>query len=134
MRANPEPASLRCGPMTHGLPVSRLAVLVSLFLTFGGSSNANAVEEALSPYLKGAAGFMAGYLPPEPYTFVFNPLYYHLDGSAGASVRNGRLEFGVDVDLNAGIFQGLYTTGWKLFGGTYAVSGAVTYLAAAPPA
>ena len=102
------------------------AIFLALLLTFYGSKESQAVEGGISAYLKGSAGFMSGYIPPQP-SVIMNKIFYNFDGSADASVRNGRAEFGVDVTLDAGLLQGVYVTGARLFGGTYAFGGAVGY-------
>jgi hypothetical protein len=96
-------------------------IFASLMAALTWSGGAQAEEGALSPYLKGSGGFMSGYLPPQSGLIIVNPIYYHYDGTVGASVRNGHVEFGVDVGLNAGLLSGAYTTGLKIFGADYAV-------------
>lgn len=80
----------------------------------------------MSPYLKGFSGFMAGYVPPESGVYVTD-IYYYYHGSAGAEVRNGNVELGVDVTLNADALMGTYVTDLKILGGTYAFSAAAVY-------
>jgi hypothetical protein len=107
---------------------ARLATLLCPFaIALLSSSNAQAFEAGMSLYPKSFVGFMSGLIPPEPGLFVVNPSYYAFDGSAGASVRDGKVELGVDMSMDAVFVQGLYVTGWKLFGGTYSVGGAVSY-------
>ena len=107
---------------------ARLGMFVCpIALALLSSSGANAFESGLSLYPKGFVGFMSGYVPPQSGLFVINPIYYAFDGSAGASVRDGRIELGVDVSMDATFVQGLYVTGFKLFGGDYSVGGAVAY-------
>lgn len=91
------------------------------------SNPALAVEGGMSPYLKGSMGFMSGVLPPEEGTYFTN-IYYHYDGSAGANVRNGVVELGVDVTLDAYLAQGLFVTDAKILGGTYAFGLLVDYV------
>ena len=109
----------------------RRARLVSLLCPFAlgliTGTDAQAFESAMSLYPKGFAGFMSGFIPPQPGLFIVNPYYYAFDGSAGASVRDGRIELGVDIAMDAVFIQGVYTTGWKLFGGNYSIGGAVAY-------
>ena len=99
-------------------------VLSFVLMLYAGT--AHAVEGGISPYLKGSLGFMSGYIPTEP-GFIVNKSLYIFDGSADASVRNGRIEFGADLNMHAGFLQGAYVTGATLFGGTYAFAGAVAY-------
>jgi hypothetical protein len=95
-------------------------------LTAGAASPAAAVETGISPYLKGFSGFMAGYVPPESGVYV-SDIYYYYHGSAGADVRNGNIELGVDMTLNADVLMGTYVTDLKILGGTYAFSVAGVY-------
>ena len=81
----------------------------------------------MSLYPKGFAAFMSGFVPPQPGLFVVNPYYYGFSGSTGAIVRNGEVELGVDMSMDVVFLQGVYVTGWKLFGGTYSLGGAVAY-------
>jgi len=85
---------------------------------------ATAVEGAMSPYPKGFVGFMSGIVPPQPGLYV-SDIYYFYTGTAGASVRNGFLELGVDVTLNADFLEGTYVTDWSILGGQYAFGGSI---------
>jgi hypothetical protein len=91
------------------------------------SNRAQAFEQGMSVYPKGFAGFMSGLVPPQPGLFVLNPYYYHFNGATGAIVRDGEVELGVDMKMDAIFVQGLYVTDWKFFGGTYSFGGAVAY-------
>jgi hypothetical protein len=78
-----------------------------------------AVEDALSPYLKGATAFMAGFVPPQPGAYV-TTTYYYYSGTATAEVRNGNVELGIDTTLNGGLLTATFVTDWKVLGGQYA--------------
>ena len=107
---------------------ARLATFLCPFvLALLSSGGAQAFESGMSLYPKSFAGFMSGLIPPNPGLVVGNPIYYAFDGSAGASVRDGQIEIGADVAMDAVFLQGLYVTGWQLFGGTYSIGGAVAY-------
>jgi hypothetical protein len=107
---------------------ARLAsFLCPLAVALMSSSGAQAFEGGMSIYPKGFGGFMSGFGPPQPGLFILNPYYYAFDGSVAASVRNGQVETGVDVAMDGVFVQGLYTTGWTLFGGNYSIGGAVAY-------
>lgn len=107
---------------------ARLATFLCPFaFALLSSSGAHAFEQGMSVYPKGFAGFMSGFVPPQPGLFVLNPYYYHFSGSTGAIVRNGEVELGVDLSTDAAFIQGVYVTGWKLFGATYSLGGAVAY-------
>lgn len=89
-----------------------------------GSLPAAAVEGAVSPYPKGFVGFMSGLMPPQPGLYA-SDIYYYFSGSAGANVRNGFVELGVDVTMNADFLQGTYVTDWSILGGQYAFGAAI---------
>src|SRR6185312_5028726 len=91
------------------------------------SAPALAVESGLGAWLKGYGSFMAGIVPPEPGIYATD-LYYYYNGSAGAEVRDGRVELGVDVTMNADMLAGLYVSDWHFLGGTYAAGAAVDYI------
>jgi hypothetical protein len=90
------------------------------------ASPAFAVETGMSPYLKGFSGFMSGYVPTDSGLYL-SDVYYYDHGTAGAEVRNGNVELGVDMTLNADLLQATYVTDAKIMGGTYAVSVAGVY-------
>jgi len=104
---------------------AKTAVLAAALLAL--TSPALAVEGNLSPYLKGLPGFMAGYVPPQEGVYL-SDIYYYYSGSAGAEVRDGKVEFNVDVTLNADLLEAIYVTDWHPLGGTYAFGGAVGYV------
>jgi hypothetical protein len=85
------------------------------------------VESGLGAWLKGYGGFMAGVMPPAPGLYTSNDYYYY-SGSASREVRNGNVEVGVDVTMNADLLAGLYVTDWHVLGGTYAAGGAFDYI------
>jgi hypothetical protein len=76
------------------------------------SSGASAVESGLSPYLRGSLASN------------------YFDGSAEAIVRNGNLELGIDVTMNALILQATAVTEAKIFDGTFAFGPLVDYVPA----
>jgi hypothetical protein len=107
---------------------ARLATLLRpLIFTLFSAGSAQAFEQGLSLYPKGFAGFMSGFVPPQPGLLVLNPYYYHFNGTAGAIVRDGEVELGVKLNEDAIFVQGVYVTGWKIFGANYSVGGAVAY-------
>jgi hypothetical protein len=107
---------------------ARLATLwCPLAFALFSTSGADAFEFGMSVYPKGFAGFMSGFVPPQPGLFVLNPYYYHFNGTADAIVRDGEVELGVKLKMDAIFVQGVYVTGWKIFGATYSVGGAVAY-------
>jgi hypothetical protein len=105
--------------------ITQFASLAALLAV--AATPATAVEGGIGPWLKGSGGFMAGILPPMPGLYA-SDIYYYYHGSAGAEVRNGNVELGIDTTLNANLLQGLYVTDWHFLGGTYAAGGVVDYL------
>jgi len=91
------------------------------------ASPAGAVETGLSIYLKGATAFMSGILPPDPAAYVTTNYYYY-SGTADSDVRNGQVELGVDVTLNAGLLSGTFVTDHHFLGGQYAFGATIAYL------
>jgi len=87
---------------------------------------AYAVEEGLSIYPKGYAGFMSGVLPPDAGFYLTNS-YYFFKGSAGREVRNGNVEADVNVELNADFLDATFVSDWHVLGATYAYGVAVDY-------
>ena len=87
---------------------------------------AQAVETGLSIYPKGFAGFMSGVLPPQEGMYL-SDYYYYFSGSAGREVRDGNIELGVDMTLNADFLQATFVTDWHFLGATFAYGGAVDY-------
>jgi hypothetical protein len=81
---------------------------------------ASAVEGGISPYLKGSAGFMAGFLPPSPGLY-FSNLYYYFNGTVARDVRGGDIELGADGTINLVGIEGIANTGLRFMGGDYAV-------------
>jgi hypothetical protein len=129
----PPTRSLKSEEQRMSLPIRRpraarlTALLCPVALALSWSTSAQAFEAGMSLYPKGFAGFMSGFVPPQPGLFIINPYYYAFNGTAAASVRDGRVELGVDIAMDAVFVQGLYTTGWKLFGANYSIGGAVAY-------
>ncbi len=108
--------------------VARLATFLCPFaLALLSSNGAQAFEQGMSIYPKGFAGVMSGFIPPQPGLFILNPYYYHFSGTTDAIVRDGEVELGVDMRMDAIFVQGFYVTDWKLFGGNYSFGGAVAY-------
>ena len=87
---------------------------------------AQSVETGMSIYPKGLTGFMSGVLPPQEGMYL-NDVYYYFRGSAGREVRNGNIELGVDITLNADFLPAIFVTGWHFLGATFAYGGAVDY-------
>jgi hypothetical protein len=100
---------------------------IAAAIAFASVAPAMAVEGGVSPYLKGTAGFMSGYVPPEDGLYLSN-IYYYFNGTVGADVRNGRIELEAGTSLNVDIIQGTYVTGLHILGGTYAFGATFDYL------
>ena len=88
---------------------------------------AHAVEEALSPYLKGATAFMAGIMPPEPGAYVTSTYYYY-SGDVAKQVRGGNIELGVEATMNGGLLGATFVTDEKFLGGQYAFGAVIGYV------
>jgi hypothetical protein len=93
------------------------------------SAPVQAVEEGLSIYPKGYAGFMSGVLSPQA-GFYLTDSYYFFEGDAGREVRDGNIEANANVVMNADFLGATSVTGWHFLGATYAYGGAVDYLGA----
>ncbi|MEI9991711.1 MAG: transporter [Rhizomicrobium sp.] len=104
----------------------KFAILAAALAAATAASPARAVEAGLSPYPKGLAGFMSGYVPPQQGLYL-GDIYYYYNGSAGADVRGGKVELDVSVTLNVDLLEATYVTDWHPLGGTYAVGAAVDY-------
>lgn len=113
-------------PTTVLIQTARILGVTAL-VAIGASTPALAVEGGLGEWLKGYGSFMAGIVPPESGPYATD-LYYYFHGTAGAEVRGGHVELGVDVTLNADMLAGLYVTDWHPFGATYAAGIAVDYV------
>jgi hypothetical protein len=116
-----------------GVLLQRSKLLLGRVCTLGAVSAAAmslicqpaaAVEGGMSAYPKGFEGFMSGYVPPQAGVYVSN-IYYFFHGSVGSEVRNGHVELGIDVTLNADFLEGEYVTNAKVLGGQFAFGGAI---------
>ncbi len=104
-----------------------LAATAGTALILYSAGMPRAAETNMSLYLKGTAGFMAGFLPPQEGSYI-TPLNYYFDGSAGADIRGGVVEAGVDITLNFAALQGTFVTDWHPLGGQYAFGVLVDYV------
>jgi hypothetical protein len=104
-------------------------LLASTVTLLGFAEPAAAVETGMSPWPKGFEGFMSGVLPPEA-GFYNTKVYYYFSGTAGQVVRDGRVELGVDVTMNAGFVYPLVVTDLHFLGGQYAFGGAFDWAGA----
>src|SRR5262245_46372926 len=93
------------------------AAIGALTIAMTAAEPAAAEEGGMSPYLKGFAGFMYGYVPPQGGLFAPTTAWYHFDGDAGADVRNGRVETDLHISLDAVLAGGTYITDWHILGG-----------------
>jgi len=91
--------------------------------TVACTSPTAAAEGGMGLWPKGFVGFMSGYVPPQSGLYM-SDIYYHFNGSANAEVRDGLVETGIDVGLNADFLQAIYVTDWKILGGQYAFGAA----------
>jgi hypothetical protein len=105
----------------------RKIMLLAAALTALAAPPAEAVEAGLSPYAKGLASFMSGYVPPQEGLYA-GDIFYYYSGSAGAEVRNGKVELNVSAALDVDLLEATYVTDWHPLGGTYAFGGAIGYV------
>ncbi|WP_185962163.1 SphA family protein [Palleronia caenipelagi] len=101
-----------------------IPAILAMSLTPLVVSPAAAVESGFSLYLPGAAGDIVLAQSPEPGLQVaFTALY--CSGEVDEVVAQGKLNFGVDLDLSLGILSASYTFDQEVFGGTYTVGAAL---------
>jgi hypothetical protein len=83
-----------------------------------------AAEGASTEYVGGFVGFAAGYVPPEPGTYLTNYLYYY-QGDTSTLAVNGKVALDVSTNVLIEIPQVTAITKFKLLGGTYGFGVAV---------
>jgi hypothetical protein len=108
------------------MSVRKTVVCAAVLALVACAQPAWAVEEGLSIYPKGLAGFMSGVTPPEE-GFYLNNTFYYFQAEAGREVRNDLVEADVNVSLQANFLTALFVTDWHVLGATYAYGGAVDY-------
>jgi hypothetical protein len=81
-------------------------------------------EGASTEYVGGFAGFAAGYVPPEPGTYLTNYLYYY-NGDTAAVAVNGKVALDVSTNVFFEIAQVTSLTKLTFLGGTYGFGAAV---------
>ena len=96
-------------------------LIVAALLTFGGTEQARAAEYGTGPWIKGYTDIFGGVIPSQP-GFYFRGDAYHYNGSADATIFDGRIALNVDQDYTATLMALTYVTPWKILGGTYAVA------------
>src|ERR1700761_70481 len=111
-------------PQPHHRFAKAASAAAAVVLSLSAAPRAWAEEGALSPYPKGFVGFMSGYVPPQSGLYVTD-IYYYFHGTAGAEVRNGNVELGIDTTLNVDFVQATYVTDATVLGGQYGFGGAI---------
>jgi len=96
-------------------------LIVAALLTFGGMEQARAAEYGTGPWVKGYTDIFGGVLPSQP-GFYFRGDAYHYNGSADATIFDGRIALNVDEEYTASLFALNYVTPWKILGGRYTVA------------
>jgi hypothetical protein len=84
-------------------------------------SSVRAAEFGTGPWVRGYTDIFGGVIPSQPGWYSRTDAY-HYNGSAGATIFDGRIAIGVDEDYTATLFALNYVTPWKILGGTYAVA------------
>ncbi len=98
------------------------ATLVVVALsTFGSVGNLRAAEYGTGPWVKGYTDIFGGVIPSQPGWYSRTDVY-HYNGSADATIFDGRIALNVDEEYTATLFALSYVTPWKILGGTYSVA------------
>ncbi|HUA89549.1 MAG TPA: transporter [Steroidobacteraceae bacterium] len=79
---------------------------------------APAAEGGSTEYVGGYTGFAAGYVPPDPGSYLTSELYYY-DGGVSKLAANGRLALQIGTDIYFETVQLTELTSWRLLGGAY---------------
>jgi len=108
---------------------SLTALAIAAAVVMSSAGGASATEGVAGRYIPGAyAGPGAGIVPPTPgvaYWAISN-LYYHGEAGADVPFGNNQIAFGLEADMWATIFAGVYVPEIDLPGNwTYAVQAAV---------
>lgn len=103
---------------TIGAAITALGVLAA--------SQALAAEGAASHYLPGVAGDFGVALPPDPGLQVANVLWFQ-SGDVGATVLQGQVNVGLDVETVLDIVAATYTFDTTFLGGRYTVGLAIPF-------
>lgn len=85
-----------------------------------------AAEGASSHYLPGAGGDIFLAVPPEPGFQVADTIWYQT-GSTDVAILEGRVTFGIDLDLFLNLVSASYTLEKPVLGGRYTVGLAVPF-------
>jgi hypothetical protein len=85
-----------------------------------------AAEGASSHYLPGAGGDMLLAVPPDPGLTIANTVWYQ-GGDVGTAVLDGRVKFGLDIDLVLNLAAASYTFETPVFGGRYTMAALVPF-------
>jgi hypothetical protein len=102
----------------------RLGLAAALVAAICGP--AIAAEGGASHYLPGAGGDMLLAAPPAPGLTVANTLWFQT-GSLGRAVLEGRVEFGLDLDLALNLASASYTFETPVLGGAYTMAAMVPF-------
>ncbi len=101
-----------------------LVVLGATFL--GAGVRATGAEGGSTEYVGGYTGFAAGYLPPDPGTYLTSEFYYY-DGRTHVLAAHGRLALQVSTQTYFETVQLTELTSWHLFGGEFGFGLAVPF-------
>ena len=104
---------------------NKIALCLVLILDVGTSS-ALAAEGGYSNYIPGFYGDIALAVEPADGLSLRNDFYFY-SAEADESVRSGRVEAGLDIDLTFDYLTLLYKPGSEVFGAAYAFGAAFAY-------
>jgi hypothetical protein len=90
-------------------------------LVMTNTSEVRAAEYGTGPWVKGYTDIFGGVIPSQPGWYSRTDVY-HYNGSADATIFDGRIALNVDEDYTATLFALSYVTPWKILGGTYSVA------------
>lgn len=96
-------------------------LLVSLVLIlFAFPRLSHAAEGAMSLYLPGFGGPMAGFLPP-PGVYFSNYFYFY-NANVGRRTESNSIQLNVNLDFVADFMQMTYVTKYKIFGASWGMT------------
>jgi len=108
------------------IKTAAMTILAVMALCICYPSFTYAAEGASSHYLPGASGDIFLALPPDPGFQTADVLWYQT-GSTDTAVLEGRVSFGVDLDLFLDLVSLSYTFEKPVLGGRYTIGAAIPF-------